>query len=108
MYAIIEESGSQRRVVAGDKIYIDLFNEGNAKPGDTITFDKVLLVGEPGGAAKIGRPYLAGASVTAEIVEPLVKGDKIVIWKHRPKKTFRKKQGHRQPYTAITITGIKA
>lgn len=106
MYAIIEESGSQRRVSAGDSIYVDLLSEGQAKVGDTVTFDKVLLIGEAGGSAKIGRPYVAGAKVTAEVVEPLVKGDKIVIWKHRPKKTFRKKQGHRQPYTQIKITAI--
>lgn len=106
MYAIIEESGSQRRVAAGDQIYVDLVQEGQAAVGSTLTFDKVLLVGEPGGAAKIGKPYLAGVTVTAEVLEPLVKGDKIVIWKHRPKKTFRKKQGHRQPYTAIKITAI--
>lgn len=108
MYAIIEESGSQRRVAAGDQIYVDLLQEGQAKPGSTITFDKVLLVGEPGGKAKIGKPYLTGATVTAEVTEALVKGDKIVIWKHRPKKTFRKKQGHRQPYTAVKITAINA
>lgn len=107
MYAIIEESGSQRRVAAGDQIYVDLVQEGQAAVGSVLTFDKVLLIGEAGGAARIGRPYLAGASVTAEVLEPLVKGDKIVIWKHRPKKTFRKKQGHRQPYTAIKITAIK-
>lgn len=106
MYAIIEESGSQRRVSTGDALYIDLLNGGEAKVGSTITFDKVLLIGEPGGSAKIGKPYVAGAKVTAEVVEPMVKGDKIVIWKHRPKKTFRKKQGHRQPYTAIKITAI--
>lgn len=106
MYAIIEESGSQRRVVSGDTIYVDLLQEGNAAAGSKITFDRVLLVGEPGGSAKLGRPYVAGASVTAEVVEPLVKGDKLVIWKHRPKKTFRKKQGHRQPYTSVRITSI--
>lgn len=106
MYAIIEESGSQRRVSAGDSIYVDLLSEGQSKVGDTVTFDKVLLVGEAGGSARIGRPYVSGVTVTAEVVEPLVKGDKIVIWKHRPKKTFRKKQGHRQPYTQIKITAI--
>lgn len=108
MYAIIEESGSQRRVASGDEIYVDLIDGGQAKAGATITFDKVLLVGEPGGSARVGQPYVAGASVTAEVVEPLVKGDKIVIWRHRPKKTFRKKQGHRQPYTMIRVTAIKA
>ncbi|MCA9288256.1 MAG: 50S ribosomal protein L21 [Phycisphaerales bacterium] len=108
MYAIIEESGSQRRVAQGDSIYIDLLEQGQAKPGSSITFDRVLLVGEPGGKATVGTPYVKGASVTAEIVEPVVKGDKIVIYKHRPKKTYRVKQGHRQRYTQVKITGIKA
>ena len=105
MYAIIESRGASA-AVSGDTIYVDLLQEGNAAAGSKVTFDRVLLVGEPGGSAKLGRPYVAGASVTAEGVEPLVKGDKLVIWKHRPKKTFRKKQGHRQPYTSVRITSI--
>ncbi|MDX2132877.1 MAG: 50S ribosomal protein L21 [Planctomycetota bacterium] len=106
MYAIIEESGSQRKVVSGDEFLADLLSEGQAKVGDAVTFDKVLVVGEIGGTAKIGRPYVAGAKVTAEVVEPMVKGDKVHIQKFRDKKTWQKKTGHRQPYTMVKVTGI--
>ena len=108
MYAIIEESGGQRKVSQGEEILVDLLEQGQSQKGAAITFDKVLVVGEVGGSAKIGSPYVGGASVSAEIIEPVVKGDKIVIYKHRPKKTYRVKQGHRQRYTQVKITGIKA
>lgn len=107
MYAIIEESGSQRKVVQGDEILIDLEKSGEAKPGDTITFDKVLVVGELGGSAKLGKPYVQGASVTAEVVDPLVKGVKIDVWRFREKKAWQRKQGHRQKYTMVKVTQIK-
>ncbi|MCC6426368.1 MAG: 50S ribosomal protein L21 [Phycisphaerales bacterium] len=107
MYAIIEESGSQRKVAQGDEILIDLHSEGGSKAGDKVTFDKVLVVGELGGGAKLGKPYVAGASVEAEVVEPLVKGDKIDVWKFREKKAWQRKQGHRQQYTMVKVTSIK-
>lgn len=107
MYAIIEEFGGQRRVSQGDEILIDLNNEGQAKPGDKITFDKVLVVGEPGGSAKLGLPYVAGASVTAEVVDPVVAGEKIFVHHFREKKAWKKKTGHRQKYTMVKITAIK-
>jgi len=106
-YAIIEESGGQRRVAADETILIDLYNSGEAKVGDTLTIDKVLVVGPAGGEAKIGQPYVSGASVTLEIVDPVVKGDKLYIYKFKPKKGFKKKTGHRQRYTAAKVTGIK-
>ncbi|MEM1331104.1 MAG: 50S ribosomal protein L21 [Planctomycetota bacterium] len=106
MYAIIEESGGQRRVSADETILIDLLNGGESKQGESITFDKVLVVGETGGSAKIGTPYVDGASVTAEIVEPAVKGEKLYIYKFKPKTGYRRKTGHRQRYTAVKITGI--
>ena len=111
MYAIIEESGSQRRVVQNDEIYIDLYQSGEAETGATITFDKVLLVGEPGGdasSAKIGTPYVAGATVTAEILVPLHKGDKLDIHKFRAKKGYKRKTGHRQRFTKVRVTAINA
>lgn len=107
MYAIIEALGGQRKINQGDEILIDLTNEGQAKPGDTITFDKVLVMGDIGGNAKLGMPYIAGASVTAEVVEPVVKGDKIYVHHFREKKAWKKKTGHRQKYTKVKITGIK-
>lgn len=107
MYAIIEESGGQRLVSQGDQILIDLFQEGGAKVGDNIRFDKVLVVGAVGGEAKIGQPYVNGAAVEAEVVDPTVKGEKVYIQKFREKKTWRKKTGHRQRYTLVKITAIK-
>lgn len=108
MYAIIEESGSQRKVAQDDSILIDLYQEGQAKKGATVTFDRVLVVGEVGGSAKIGQPYVAGASVVGEVEEPVAMGDKVHIQKFRDKKTWQKKTGHRQRYTRVKITSIKA
>ncbi|MBM4107643.1 MAG: 50S ribosomal protein L21 [Phycisphaerae bacterium] len=108
MYAIIEESGGQRKVEQGQEFLMDLLSDGAAKPGDTVTFDKVLVVGEAGGKAKVGLPYVPGASVTAQVVEPVVKGQKIHVWTFREKKTWQKKRGHRQQYTGVKVTGIVA
>ncbi len=107
MYAIIEESGGQRRVHTGDVIDVDFMNEGQATVGQAVTFAKVLVVGEVGGSAKVGQPYVAGASVTGEVVEPAVLGEKIHIQKFREKKAWQKKTGHRQRYTKVKITSIK-
>jgi large subunit ribosomal protein L21 len=108
MYAIIEESGSQRKVVTGDVISVDLLNSGQATIGQAITFDKVLVVGEVGGSAKVGAPYVAGASVKGEVVTPDVKGEKLYIQKFQAKKTWQKKTGHRQHYTLVKVTSINA
>jgi large subunit ribosomal protein L21 len=108
MYAVIEESGGQRKVMAGDEIEIDLFEGGEAATGQVIVFDKVLLLGGEGagGGAKIGRPYIAGATVKAEVIDPVVMGEKIYIYKNRPKKTYKRKTGHRQRYTRVKVTAI--
>jgi large subunit ribosomal protein L21 len=103
-YAIIEESGGQRKVTVGETILVDLVEGGQAAAGKAITFDKVLLVG--GDSTRVGAPYVGGASVAAEVVEPVVKGEKIYIHKMRPKKQYSRKTGHRQRYTSVTITGI--
>jgi large subunit ribosomal protein L21 len=109
MYAIIEESGGQRKVVEGDEILIDLYGQGEAQAGGSVSFDKVLLIGDESdaGKAKIGQPYVSGAVVTAEIIDPVVKGEKLHIYKFKPKKGVRRKTGHRQRYTAVKITSIK-
>ncbi|MDX2118495.1 MAG: 50S ribosomal protein L21 [Planctomycetota bacterium] len=106
MYAIIEESGGQRKVAQGEEILVDLLNEGQASKGQKITFDKVLVVGKVGGDAKIGLPYVSGATVTAEVIEPTVLGDKVHIFKYREKKAWKRKTGHRQRYTALKVTAI--
>ena len=108
MYAIIEESGGQRKVETGDVILIDLLEAGQATPGKAVKFDKVLVVGDVGGNAKIGQPFVAGAIVTAEVIDPKALGDKVFIQKFGAKKTWRKKTGHRQQYTTVKVTAIKA
>ncbi|MDF1810523.1 MAG: 50S ribosomal protein L21 [Phycisphaerales bacterium] len=106
-YAIIEESGGQRKVAQDEQILIDLYNSGESKAGDSITIDKVLVVGSVGGDAKLGAPYVKGASVTLEIVEPVLKGDKLYIYKFRPKSTYQRKTGHRQRFTVAKVSSIK-
>jgi len=110
MYAIIEESGGQRKVSEGEEILIDLYESGEADKGASIEFDRVLLVGDESDAAKakIGQPYVDGAKVTGEILEPLVKGEKLHIYKFKPKKGYKRKTGHRQRYTAVKISKINA
>ncbi|MBX3382446.1 MAG: 50S ribosomal protein L21 [Phycisphaeraceae bacterium] len=106
MYAIIEESGSQRKVVQGDEIYVDLMNSGDVPAGHPVTFDRVLVIGEIGGGAKIGQPYVTGATVKGEVIEPMVKGEKLYIQKFQAKKAWQKKTGHRQRYTKVKVTAI--
>jgi len=103
MYAIIEEGGRQYKVTSGDTIRIDRKVAENDK---TVSFDRVLLIGGEGDP-KIGLPTLAGATVTAQVLGAQ-KGPKIDIYKYKRRKGYHKKQGHRQQYTAVKITDIKA
>ena len=103
MYAIIETGGKQYRVQNGDKIAVEKLG---AADGETVVFDKVLVVGE-GAEAKVGTPYVEGSTVEGKVVEN-GKGKKVIIFKYKAKKDYRKKQGHRQPYTLVEITGISA
>ncbi|MGF2617246.1 50S ribosomal protein L21 [Rossellomorea vietnamensis] len=102
MYAIIETGGKQIKVEAGQTIYIEKL-AGNE--GETVTFDKVLFVG--GDNVKVGSPLVDGATVTAK-VEKQGRAKKLVVFKYKPKKNYRRKQGHRQPYTKVTIDKINA
>jgi large subunit ribosomal protein L21 len=106
MYAIIETGGKQYKVQNGDQIKVEKLN---AEAGSAVVFDKVLVAGE-GADIKVGTPYLEGLTVEGEVVES-GKGDKVIIFKYKAKKDYRKKQGHRQPYTLVEITsvaGVKA
>lgn len=104
MYAIIEDSGSQMKVQEGETLLVDLRDLGeNAK---NITFDRVLMVGEVGGDARIGQPYVDGASVTAEIVDADVRDEKIDVIKFKRRKGYRRKQGHRQHHMKVKISSI--
>jgi len=100
MYAVVETGGKQVKVSEGTVIYVEKLN---VEAGQSYTFDKVLMVG--GESVKIGNPYIEGATVDA-VVDKQGKQRKIVIFKMKPKKKYRRKQGHRQPYTKLTITAI--
>jgi large subunit ribosomal protein L21 len=103
MFAVVEISGRQYKVSQNDKVEVDLLD---AEPGKNLKFDKVLLLAESDTEAKIGKPYLEGATVDATVVEHF-KGEKIRVFKFRPKKRYSKSQGHRQNYTRLEITAIK-
>jgi large subunit ribosomal protein L21 len=108
MYAIIEDSGAQRKVVEGEEILIDLVNGGEIEAGTGVTFDRVLVIGgRDGGKTALGHPYVPGATVVAEVLEPVVMGEKLEIQKFRTKKNYRRHTGHRQRYTKVKVTGIK-
>ena len=103
MYAIIETGGKQYKVQQGDVIFIEKLSAGE---GDAVTFDKVIAVGKEDGIVA-GSPTVAGATVTGK-VEKHVRGRKIVVFKYKPKKNYRRKQGHRQPHTKVVIESIQA
>ncbi|KHF40931.1 MULTISPECIES: 50S ribosomal protein L21 [Halalkalibacter] len=102
MYAIIETGGKQVKVQEGQEVYIEKLD---AEAGETVSFDNVLFVG--GDEVKVGAPYVEGATVTAK-VEKQGRAKKIIVWKMKAKKNYRRKQGHRQPYTKVVIEKINA
>ena len=100
MYAIIATGGKQYRVSEGDVIYIEKID---AQIDSTVSFD-VLLMGNDGDV-KIGTPVVEGVKVEGKVVGQ-IRGEKIVVYKYKSKKNYRRKQGHRQPYTKVEITKI--
>ncbi|MFA1822548.1 50S ribosomal protein L21 [Virgibacillus oceani] len=102
MYAIIETGGKQVKVEEGQEIFVE---KVEAESEETVTFDKVLFVG--GDDVKVGAPYVDGATVTAK-VEKQGRQKKITVFKYKPKKNYKRKQGHRQPYTKLVIDKIQA
>lgn len=102
MYAIIETGGKQIKVEEGQAIFIEKLD---TVEGETVTFDKVLFVG--GDNVKVGSPVVEGATVTAK-VEKQGRAKKIIVFKYKAKKNYRKKQGHRQPFTKVVIEKINA
>jgi large subunit ribosomal protein L21 len=102
MFAVIQTGGKQYRVAKGDSLRVEKL------PGDVgaaVSFDKVLLVG--GEAIKVGTPHVAGAKVSATIVAQ-DRDKKIIVFKFRRRKNYRRKNGHRQPFTELKITDITA
>jgi large subunit ribosomal protein L21 len=103
MYAIFETGGKQYKVQEGDVIYIEKLN---AAEGEVVSFDRVLAVSKETGLT-LGAPLVSGAAVSAK-VEKHGKGAKIIVYKYKAKKNYRKKQGHRQPYTKVVVEKIQA
>ncbi len=103
MYAVVQTGGKQYRVSEGDVITVEKLN---AEAGSTVELDQVLVIGEEGHLT-VGKPFIDGACVSAEVVEN-GKGEKVVIFKYKAKKDYRKKQGHRQPFTRLQVKSIAA
>jgi len=97
MKAVFETGGKQYYVSVGDEIYVEKLN---AKDGTTIEFTNVLSIGD-----KIGTPYVKGAKVTCEVVKT-GRAKKLYVYKFKAKKNYRRKQGHRQPYTKLVVKEI--
>lgn len=101
MYAIVRDRGMQYRVETGRTLSIDLMD---AEPGSQIELNEVLLIGGTDDV-KVGSPLVSGALVRAEVIGA-IKGDKIVVFRYRNKKRYRRRTGHRQQYTQIKISEI--
>jgi large subunit ribosomal protein L21 len=103
MYAVIRSGGKQYRVAPDDVIQVEKLE---AAPGASIVLDEVLMVGG-GDGAKVGTPLVAGAAVNAEVVDQK-RGPKIIVFKKKRRKNYRRRNGHRQDLTLLRITGIDA
>jgi large subunit ribosomal protein L21 len=103
MYAIIKTGGKQYMVNEGDVLTVERLE---AESGEKVSFDEVLAVGG-NGDVKLGNPVLTGANVEATVIEN-GRAKKVVVFKYKPKKDYRRKQGHRQPFTKVRIDKINA
>lgn len=102
MYAIIETGGKQYRVAQGDTIRVEKLAHAE---GEVVELDRILALSKDG-QLSVGKPYVEGAKVTATVLQN-GKADKIIVFKYKPKKNYRKKQGHRQPFTELQIDQIE-
>lgn len=105
MYAIVEIKGHQFKAEEGKYLYVNHLGD-EIKAGDAVAFDKVLLL-DADGDVKIGAPAVEGVKVNAEILEPLVKGEKVIVFKKKRRKGYRRKNGHRQQFTKVLIKSIE-
>lgn len=105
MYAIVEIQGQQFKAEEGKKLFVHHMKDVEA--GNTVEFEKVLLV-ENGDSVHVGAPTVEGAKVVCEVVTPLVKGDKVIVFKMKRRKDYRKKNGHRAQFTEIVIKQVIA
>ena len=105
MYAIVEINGQQFKAEQGKKLFVHHMKDVEA--GRTVEFDKVLLVDNEG-AISVGAPTVEGAKVVVEVVNPLVKGDKVIVFKMKRRKDYRKKNGHREQFTEVKVKQVIA
>lgn len=103
MYAIVEIQGQQFKVQEGRKLFVHHIRETEA--GNEVTFDRVMLLDKEGSVA-VGTPVVDGAKVVCEVVSPLVKGDKVLIFHKKRRKGYRKLNGHRQQFTEVLVKQI--
>ena len=103
MYAIVKTGGKQYKVAQGDVLFVEKLE---ANEGDVVTLDQVLAVAGENGLT-VGAPVVEGATVTAKVVAQ-GKAKKVIVYKYKAKKDYRRKQGHRQPYTKLVIASINA
>ena len=103
MYAIVKTGGKQYKVAQGDVLFVEKLE---ANEGDVVTLDQVLAVAGENGLT-VGAPVVEGATVTAKVVAQ-GKAKKVIVYKYKAKKNYRRKQGHRQPYTKLVIESINA
>jgi large subunit ribosomal protein L21 len=101
MYAVVEINGKQYRAEQGQVLKVDRIDQ---EAGSNVSFDKVLLLSGDAGV-KVGSPYVEGASVVA-VIDSEIKADKVIVFKYKPKKDYRRKQGHRQRYTVLKVQEI--
>ena len=106
MYVIVEIQGQQFKAEAGKYLFVHYLGE-DKKEGETVEFDRVLLV-DAEGAVKVGAPVVEGAKVLCEVAEPLVKGEKVIVFKKKRRKGYRRKNGHRQYFTKVVIKEVIA
>ena len=106
MYAIVESQGQQVRAEAGKFLYVHYLGD-ERKEGETIEFDRVLLV-DADGAVKVGAPTVEGAKIVCEVKRPLVKGDKVIVFKKKRRNDYVRKNGHRQMFSQIVIKDVIA
>ena len=105
MYAIVEVNGQQFKVEEGKKLFVNHMKD--VETGKTVEFDKVLLVDNEG-TVQVGAPTVAGAKVVCEVVNPLVKGEKVIVFKMKRRKDYRVRNGHREQFTEVVIKSVIA
>ena len=105
MYVIVEINGQQFKAEEGKKLFVHHIKD--AEPEATVEFDKVLLVDKEG-AVTVGTPIVEGAKVVCEVINPLVKGDKVLVFHKKRKKGYKKLNGHRQQFTELAIKEVIA